>query len=119
MNPSEQIDKFIAQQDDWKSEIIEFVREQIKSADPQIEEEWKWSTPVWTHSAMVCAVGVFKEHMKINFFKGASLPDPHGLFNSGLDAKTSRAIDITEKDTLDKDGFKNLVKAAVDLNTKK
>jgi hypothetical protein len=70
------------------------LRELIHEADPDLTEEWKWNTAVWTHNGNVCAVGAFKDHIKLNFFKGASLPDPYGLFNSGLDAKASRSIDL-------------------------
>ena len=65
---------------------------------PELVEEWKWNTPVWSHNGNVLAVGAFQDHVKINFFKGASLDDPHGLFNAGLEAKASRAIDIHKAD---------------------
>ena len=52
----------------------------------------------------------------MNFFKGASLEDPDGLFNAGLEAKATRAIDLTEGDTLDERAFSRLVKRAVAFN---
>ena len=55
-------------------------------------------------------------HIKINFFKGASLPDPHHLFNSGLEAKASRAIDLFEGDAINESHLKTLVRAAVSHN---
>ena len=65
------------------------------------------------------AAGAFKGHVKLNFFKGASLPDPDGLLNAGLDAKASRAIDVQEGDRLNEPALKALVKAAVALNAGK
>ena len=65
------------------------LRKGINDADPKLKEEFKWHTAVWSANDNVCALGAFKDHIKINFFKGASLPDPHGLFNSGLEAKMS------------------------------
>ena len=62
------------------------------------------------------ASGVFKDHVKLNFFKGASLPDPKKLFNAGLEAKATRAIDIAEGDKLDEAALKDLIRAAVDFN---
>lgn len=72
------------------------LRKVINDADPALKEEFKWNTAVWSAKGNVCALGAFKDHIKINFFQGASLPDPHHLFNSGLEAKASRVIDLNE-----------------------
>jgi len=119
MKPSEQIDKQIADLPDWRGKMMARLRKLIHEADPGITEEWKWSTGVFTHNGMVCALGAFKDHIKINFFKGASLKDPKGLFNAGLSAKATRAMDIYEGDKVDKSAFKNLVREAASYNTKK
>ena len=76
-------------------------------------------TGVWSHNGLVCAVGAFKDHLKVNFFKGASLEDPHGLFNAGLEAKATRAIDLYERDTLSESALKDLIRAAVAYNANK
>lgn len=117
MNPSELIDKQIADLADWRGELFARLRTLILAADPDIVEEWKWDTAVWTHKGMVCAVGAFKDHLKINFFKGASLEDRHGLFNAGLDAKATRAIDVYEGDTVDESALTDLIRAAVAYNS--
>jgi hypothetical protein len=87
MNPSEQIDHQIAELNDWRGVLMTKLRRLIHEADSEIAEEWKWGTGVWTHKGMVCALGAFKDHIKVNFFKGALLKDPNKLFNSGLEAK--------------------------------
>jgi len=92
------------------------LRKLILEAAPGFTEEWKWGTPVWSLKGNVAAVGAFKDHLKINFFKGASLPDPHGLFNAGLDSKATRAIDLQEGDKINEAALKELVRAAVALN---
>lgn len=92
------------------------LRALINQADPSLKEDWKWSTPVWTANGNVCAIGAFKDSVKLNFFKGASLADPKRLFNGGLDAKASRSIDFAEGDTVDDDGVQDLVRAAVAAN---
>ena len=76
------------------------LRKLILDAAPDLTEEWKWETPVFAHKGNVVAAGVFKDHVKLNFFKGALLDDPHRLFNAGLDAKATRAIDIHEGDEI-------------------
>ena len=94
MNASELIDKQIADLAGWRGDCCTRLRNLIHQADPDIVEEWKWNTAVWSHKGLVCAVGPFKDHVKLNFFRGAALPDPQGLFNAGLDAKATRAIDF-------------------------
>ncbi len=100
MNASELIDKQIADLADWRGELFTKLRKLIHEADPETTEEWKWDTAVWTHNGMICAVGGFKDHLKINFFQGAALLDPHKLFNAGLEAKKTRAIDFYENDKI-------------------
>jgi hypothetical protein len=120
---SEQIDRRIAELGDWRGETLAAIRRLIKEADPDVVEEWKWAkasspgTPVWSHGGLICTGESYKSAVKLTFFKGASLEDPAGLFNSSLEGNTRRAIDIGEGEQLDPDAFKALVRAAVDLNT--
>jgi hypothetical protein len=116
MNAARLIDKQIAELDDWRGKLFARLRRLIKSAGPGLIEDWKWNTAVWTHGGMVCAVGAFKDHVKVNFFKGAYLKDAQGLFNAGLEAKATRAIDFREGDRIDELALKNLVRAAVAYN---
>ncbi len=116
MNPSEQIDEQIAELGDWRGEMIARLRKIVLEAGSEIVEEVKWGTAVWTHNGLVCGSAAFKEHVKFNFFKGASLKDPKKLFNAGLDAKGSRSIDFREGDTLDVAALKALVREAVTFN---
>jgi hypothetical protein len=111
--PSELIDKQIADLKDWRGELMTELRSVINKSDPGLTEEWKWDTAVWTNNGNVCALAAFKNGVKINFFKGASLPDPKHLFNAGLEAKASRAIDIAEGGSIDKSALRDLVRAAV------
>jgi hypothetical protein len=122
MNPSQEIDKRIAALGDWRGEALRRVRKLIKEADPQVVEEWKWAkatspgTPVWSHDGGICTGETYKSAVKLTFFKGASLKDPAKLFNSSLDAKVRRAIDIHEGEELDATAFKTLIRDAVALN---
>jgi hypothetical protein len=116
LTPSEHIDKAIKDLPDWRGELIARVRRLIQDAVPEITEEWKWDTPVWSFKGNVVAAGAFKDHVKLNFFKGASLDDPKGLFNAGLDAKATRAIDFSEGDAIEEAALKDLIRAAVAQN---
>ncbi len=116
MTASEQIDQQIAKATGWQRETLTQLRRLIHEADPDIAEDWKWDTAVFTHKGNVCAISPFKDKVKINFFKGAALKDPSRLFNAGLDAKATRAIDFSQDDALDEGKLKELVREAADLN---
>ena len=124
-SPSEQIDNKIAELGDWRGQTLSRMRKLIAEADPDVVEEWKWKkatspgTPVWSHDGGICTGETYKSVVKLTFFKGASLNDPAGLFNSSLEGKVRRAIDIHEGEEIDADAFKALVREAVDLNTAK
>ena len=117
MTPSQHIDDFIKELPDWRGKMIARFRKMVLKAAPELTEEWKWGVPVWSFKGNVVASGVFKDHVKLNFFKGASLKDPKKLFNSGLDAKTTRAIDLAEDSEFDEEALKELVLEAIALNT--
>ena len=110
---SKLIDRRIAELGDWRGKTLQRVREVIKKADPEIVEEWKWETPVWSHDGLVCTGEAYKKTVKLTFAKGASLKDPARLFNSSLEGKVRRAIDIREGDKVDEAALKDLIRAAV------
>jgi hypothetical protein len=123
-NASELIDDRSRELGDWRGKTLSKVRGIIKEADPDIVEEWKWAkatspgTPVWSHNGGVCTGETYKNAVKLTFFKGAALNDPSGLFNSSLDGKVRRAIDIKEDEKINEDALKNLIREAVALNLK-
>ena len=108
---------------DWREETLSKVRSLIEEADPEVVEEMKWKkasnpdgVPVWSHDGPICTGETYKTHVKLTFFKGAELEDPKGLFNSSLDGKARRAIDLHEGDQIDEDAFKALIREAVAAN---
>jgi hypothetical protein len=121
-SPSQQIDARIQELGDWRGETLGKVRAIIREADPDVVEEWKWAkatspgTPVWSHDGIICTGETYKNVVKMTFAKGASLEDPSGLFNSSLEGKVRRAIDIHEGEQIDEEALKGLVRAAVALN---
>ena len=114
--PSQLITNQIAGLPDWRGNLLDRLREIIQAASPDIVEEWKWETAVWSLKGNVLAAGVFKDHVKLNFFKGASLDDPQSLFNAGLEAKATRAIDFNESENIDESALKDLIRSAVAYN---
>lgn len=121
-NASKLIDTRIRELGDWRGKTLGKVRAIIKEADPDIVEEWKWvkptnpGTPVWSHNGGICTGESYTKVIKLTFFKGAALNDPSGLFNSSLDGKVRRAIDIKENDGINEAALKSLISEAVALN---
>jgi hypothetical protein len=116
-SPSELITNMIEELADWRGALLAQLRKLILDAAPDLTEEWKWGTAVWVHKGNVLSAGAFKDHVKLNFFKGASLDDPSRLFNAGFEAKATRAIDFHQGAKIDLEALNGLVRAAVALNT--
>jgi hypothetical protein len=71
----------------------------------------------WRDGAgIICTGESYTKAVKLTFAKGASVPDPSGVFNSSMEGKTRRAIDIHEGAKIDARAFKTLVRAAVAQN---
>src|SRR5260370_31153721 len=120
MNPSERIDRLIAQLTDWRGGTFASIRKNILEADREIIEEWKWmGSPVWSRDGMIAVANAHKGKVKLTFAHGASLADPDKLFNAGLEGNARRAIDFFEGDRINERALKNLVRAAVDYNQSK
>jgi len=118
------IDAKIRELGDWRGEMLSRLRVLIKQADPEVVEEVKWIKPtnplgvaVWSHDGLICTGEVYKDAVKMTFPKGASLDDPSGLFNSGLESSARRAIDFRQGDKVYDEALKTLIRAAVTLNT--
>ena len=122
--PASKLDQRIGDVGDWREETLARMRALILEADPEMIEERKWrkpsnamaGVPVWSHNGIVCTGETYTKAVKLTFARGASVPDPSGLFNSSLEGKTRRAIDIHEGEKVDARAFKALVKAAVARN---
>ncbi|HMO59388.1 MAG TPA: DUF1801 domain-containing protein [Roseiflexaceae bacterium] len=114
--PAQRITNQIAALTDWRGPTMARLRQLIIEVAPELTEEWKWDTPVYSSKGNVVAIGVFKDHLKLNFFKGALLKDQHGLFNAGLDAKATRGIDYHEGDVIDEAALIDLIRVAVGYN---
>ena len=116
-SPSKLIDGRIKELGDWRGTVLAKLRALIKDVDPDVVEEWKWrGVPVWEHAGIICTGETYKDKVKLTFLKGASLPDPDGLFNSSMDGNARRAIDFFEGDRINEAAFKKLIRAAIKLN---
>ncbi len=113
---SRSIDRRIEELDDWRGKTLQRVREIIRKADPHIVEEWKWENPVWSQGGIICTGETYKTVVKMTFARGARLQDPSHLFNSSLEGKVRRAIDIREGEKINAPALKALIREAVALN---
>jgi hypothetical protein len=116
-SPSQKIDEYVSELDDWRHDTFSEIRRVIQEADPEAVEEWKWmGTPVWYHDGIIACVNAHKGKVKITFNQGASLPDPNKVFNASLDGNQRRAIDYYENDKINKRALKALIVAAISFN---
>lgn len=116
MNASKEIDQKIVELSDWRGEVYAKLRQIVREADPTLKEEVKWGAAVYTKKGNICSIGAMKEHVKINFFNGANIPDTKKIFNNGLESKNSRAIDYFENDNVNEAAVKKFIQAAVLVN---
>jgi hypothetical protein len=116
-NPSQKIDEYVLELDDWRHDTFAEIRRIIRDADSEVVEEWKFmGTPVWYRDGMIACANALKDKVKLTFQHGARLPDPNKLFNASLDGNQRRAIDFYEKDKVNKRALKALVAAAISFN---
>jgi len=114
--PSDLIDARIKELQDWRGQLLARLRTLIRSADPEVSEEWKWNIPVWSCNGIICTGETYKKVVKLTFAKGASIADPARLFNSSLEGNVRRAIDFPEGSRIDKTALRALIQAAITLN---
>ncbi|HSY36155.1 MAG TPA: DUF1801 domain-containing protein [Acidobacteriaceae bacterium] len=113
---AELISNRIEELGDWRGKTLARMRKLIKEADKDVVEEWKWGIPVWSHDGILCTGETYKKVVKVTFAKGASLLDPAGLFNSSLEGRVRRAMDVHEGEEVDAAAFQALVREAVEVN---
>jgi hypothetical protein len=118
VKPADQLDEMIATVGGWRGERLARLRQLIDEAAPDLQLEWKWGVPVWTNNGLVCAISAFKDHVKMNFFKGAYLTDSTAIFNSGLDSKEHRSINFAQSDKLNEAALQDLIKQAINYSEK-
>ena len=116
MKSLQEVDTYLASLNDWRGKELAEYRDFVHQTAPELEEGWKWGVPVYTGKKLVLAMSAFKGHIKINFFYGAMLDDPQQLFNSGLDSKENRSINLAEGESVDKAALKSLIQEALQLD---
>ena len=109
---SERITEQIQSITDWRGQLYQQLRDLINESAPELTEVWKRNTAFWKKEKDVCAIGIFKSHVKLNFLNGAFLDDPDELFNAGLEAKKSRGIDFKSPENIDSIAIAKLIKRA-------
>jgi hypothetical protein len=117
------INDVISSLGDWRADMLVDIRKLINSVDPEITEDVKWrkptnplGVPTWSHGGILCTGETYKDKVKLTFFKGAALADPHGLFPVGQKGGTRRAIDFRQGESLNKQALKALIREAIAAN---
>ena len=124
---SQEIDVIIQKTAGWRGERLARIRARISDAHPGVIEEVKWKkpsrpegVPAWSHDGKIVCIGeALKNAVRLTFPNGALLADPAGLFNTRLESKTVRAIDLHESDTISEIPLRALISEGVRLNSSK
>lgn len=119
MDTSKLFEERVKELGDWRGEMLVKLRKIVEKAAPKAQLTWKWGSPVWVSNGLLLSLGSFSDHLKVHFFKGATLSDPHHLFNAGLDAKTMRGIDFIKGDEINEKALSELIAQAVKINAAK
>lgn len=120
MTATEKIDEYIAKHDDWRGELLSKIRQLVHETAPQVEEDWKWSSPIFSvNGKMICSPSAFKNHVSLNFFHGAFIEDPNNLFPEDSQAKQMRTVKFKKSEDFDQEALKSLVKSAIDYSLSK
>lgn len=114
-NASKDIDKAFAGFNGFQREYCNHLRALIHKALPEVKEDWKWG-PNFNVNGMVCGVWGFKNHVKLNFFKGSLMSDKYALFTDEDNAKGNRSIDFTEHMIIDDEKIMEYLKEAATIN---
>ena len=101
------VDAYIAKAPDFAKPIVEYVRETVHSAVPEVEETMKWGTPFFEYKGPICMVAAFKEHCRFGFWKGRLV--------TGRDTRGPEIV-MSIKDLPPKRELIALMKKAVQLN---
>lgn len=120
MTATEKIDEYIAKNNDWRGELISKIRQLFHETEPDVEEDWKWSSPIFSvRGKMICSPSAFKNHVSLNFFNGAFIEDPHGLFPKDSQAKQMRTVKFKNEEDFDRDALQGLMKNAIEYSLSK
>jgi hypothetical protein len=116
LTATEHITKQTSSLKDWRGKVLAQLRNLILEAEPDITEEWKWGTAVWSKGGTICCAILYKNRIQLYFFHGASLDDPHGLFNAETDGMVSRAIDFRKGEAINEPALMELIRESVTFN---
>jgi len=85
------IDARIKELGDWRGKMLGRLRGLIKEADPELVEEWKWDSPVWSHDGLVCTGETYQNVAKMTFARGACHRLPRGREDRRQSAEDARS----------------------------
>lgn len=109
-------DEWLEQAPEFSKSICAQLREWIFRWEPDLEESIKWGALCFKGRKLVVAVGAFRKHANIVFFRGVELPDRAKLFNLGENNVAIRTIRLTTLEGFNREALRAMVHAAVVLD---
>lgn len=117
MSRGKSVEAYIAGLGDWRGEVVAKVRGLVRESAPGVTESIKWGQPIFEDGGPIAYVRAFGEHVNFGFWRGAELPDPKGLLEGEGDRM--RHVKLTGMKDIKVKAFKDLVRAAVELNRRR
>jgi uncharacterized protein YdeI (YjbR/CyaY-like superfamily) len=113
---STEVDDYIASAAKFAQPILKKVRRLLHRACPSVDETMKWSAPHFDYKGVLAGMAAFKQHVRVGFWKGRLMSDPHKLFGSIGDTDYG-ALVLTDVSQLPEDEIlMAYIREAVDLN---
>ena len=111
------VDAYIAKSADFAKPVLNYLRQVIRVACPDVEETIKWGFPHFMYKGMLCSMAAFKQHCAFMFWHRAmrDAMDDQDQREQGMGqlGRITRVADLPSASEL-----KRKVKAAMELNEK-
>lgn len=115
----EHINLYIAEHPEWQRKVLVKIRQVVHSVDEGIEEKWRAHTPHFDCKKLpLLSLCASKTSVSVIFDKGAQITTSRKLFEPVTDDRSSRTLKFREGDPFQEAAFVDLVKKAIQLNSK-
>ena len=117
--PPEQnsVEEYVSKVAPWQRDVIEKLRNVLKSAAPHASESIKWGQPVYEHKGPFAYIKAHAAQVNLGFWRGAELDDNKRMLQG--EGERMRHVKILETHVIDELTLSAFVKQAFALNDKK
>lgn len=115
MTKPKTVSEYIDGLEDWRGKVVSILHGLVKEVAPEAKESIKWARPVYEYNGPLCDIKAFKNHVNLGFSRGVELPDDASVLEGS--GKAMRHVKVTSLEDIREDVLKDLIRAAVALNS--